>query len=144
MPKPERIIRHAPPAILNVTPGQPVELRVAKRLNESYQPSPSRRAAAFVGTGNRLGAPVPETSSTHMPGSYNPSTVTAVTCDVSTNVVTPSTAGFAVDPSLPQTSIQIRLADGTRSAFFLEMALKCSQLTVLQISVPNEFNSQGF
>jgi UBX domain-containing protein 1 len=51
--------RRAPPSILNVQPGQPVELRVARRLNEAYVPPPTRPVAAFSGQGARLGSVVP-------------------------------------------------------------------------------------
>lgn len=102
---------------MNVTPGQPVELRVAKRLNESYQPSSSRGTAAFGGSGHRLGAPVPEatTSSeiTQMPGSFD-SPMAGPSDSASTSGGGAGATRFAVDPDLPQTSVQIRLADGTR------------------------------
>ncbi|EIM80620.1 SEP-domain-containing protein [Stereum hirsutum FP-91666 SS1] len=116
----------APPHILNVRSGEPVELRVAKRLNEEYVAPPKGPASAFSGSGNRLGAPVPEVtgsssgapgSSSAMPGGF-PSAVAAAAS-------ASSTAGsgaerqslstrFEVDQSKPTTSVQIRLADGTR------------------------------
>ncbi|KAH7925749.1 SEP-domain-containing protein [Leucogyrophana mollusca] len=109
----------APPHILNVVPGQPVELRVAKRLNEDYTPPPKRPSAPFSGSGNRLGAPVPAVSSSGgvggsggvMPGSF-PGGAERVTVErveresISTR--------FEVDQTQPATSVQIRLADGTR------------------------------
>jgi UBX domain-containing protein 1 len=54
------LYRRAPPSILNVAPGQPVELRVARRLNEDYVPPPAAPAAPFSGSGNRLGSVVPD------------------------------------------------------------------------------------
>lgn len=45
---------------MNVNVGQPVELRVARRTDEDYKPPPRRPGQAFEGTGNRLGAPVPD------------------------------------------------------------------------------------
>jgi UBX domain-containing protein 1 len=48
--------RHAPPSLLNVRPGQRVELRVMKRTDEDYVPP---KIKPFSGTDNRLGAPVP-------------------------------------------------------------------------------------
>ncbi|PPQ70341.1 hypothetical protein CVT24_013002 [Panaeolus cyanescens] len=101
---------HAPPAILNVQPGQHVELRVAKRTNEDYVPP--KGARAFAGTGNRLGGVVPEVTPSVMPGSFTGSNPAAAAAP-------PASSGdvqarFEVDQSQPTTSIQIRLADGTR------------------------------
>ncbi|KAG8737588.1 hypothetical protein FRC10_008045 [Ceratobasidium sp. 414] len=101
----------APPSILNVRVGQPVEVRVARRTTEEYQPPPPKPAAPFSGSGNRLGAPVPEAGSSSgatMPGSYNAGSSSA---RVEPDSIQPR---FEVDSSLPTTSIQVRLADGTR------------------------------
>ncbi|KAG9089044.1 hypothetical protein FRC06_001732, partial [Ceratobasidium sp. 370] len=101
----------APPSLLNVRVGQPVELRVARRTTEEYQPPPPKPAAPFSGAGNRLGAPVPEAGSSSgatMPGSYNAGPSSA---RVEPDAIQPR---FEVDNSLPMTSIQVRLADGTR------------------------------
>lgn len=99
----------APPSVLNVRVGQPVELRVAQRTHEEYQPPPPKPAVPFSGGGNRLGAPVtPASGETSVPGAYTsagPSTATEPD-SIQTR--------FEVDNSLPTTSIQIRLADGTR------------------------------
>ncbi|KDQ58127.1 hypothetical protein JAAARDRAFT_34938 [Jaapia argillacea MUCL 33604] len=123
----------APPQILNVLPGQPVELRVAKRLSEDYNPAllkhlstagagPSR---AFVGSGHRLGSPVPPAtgeasgSGNHggvgMPGGFpaagsSPAPTTSVAAREAGSIQT----RFEVDQTKPTTSVQIRLADGTR------------------------------
>ncbi|KAH7908817.1 hypothetical protein BJ138DRAFT_310443 [Hygrophoropsis aurantiaca] len=148
----------APPHVLNVTPGQPVELRVAKRLGEDYTPPPPRPAPAFAGSGNRLGSPVPgnrlgspvpafgSTSGvssgyagsgvssgyagvSSMPGSFPGASASASAGSASASAG--GNAGgntererereresmstrFAVDQSQPATSVQIRLADGTR------------------------------
>jgi UBX domain-containing protein 1 len=119
----------APPSILNVLPGQPVELRVARRLSENYTP-PAR--GAFSGSGNRLGAPSPSTTfeaahgSTAMPGSFPsgarcpvvhggsaPASSSSTTARSEPNVASFGTR-FEVDQSQPTTSVQVRLADGTR------------------------------
>ncbi|KAH9840529.1 uncharacterized protein C8Q71DRAFT_739788 [Rhodofomes roseus] len=122
----------APPHILNVAPGQPVELRVVKRLGDDYVAAPKARGA-FSGEGNRLGSPVPSIaelggppSSINMPGSF-PVTASggASTGASASGSGSASGAGaarsaesiqtrFEVDQSLPTTSVQIRLADGTR------------------------------
>ncbi|PFH49148.1 hypothetical protein AMATHDRAFT_5121 [Amanita thiersii Skay4041] len=108
----------APPAILNVIPGQPVELRVAKRTNEDYVPSPTHMKA-FSGAGQRLGAPVPtfagvgsDSHSPTMPGSFpGTSSVSATSSRMDPERITTM---FEVDQTKPTTSIQLRLADGTR------------------------------
>ncbi|KAK1229739.1 protein phosphatase regulator [Marasmius sp. AFHP31] len=104
----------APPSILNVRPGEPVELRVQKRTNEDYVP-PKR--GAFHGSGNRLGAPVPEVagsaSSSAMPGSFPSASSSSSEPPASTTRSSISTV-FEVDQSKPTTSVQVRLADGTR------------------------------
>ncbi|KAI0685347.1 hypothetical protein BC835DRAFT_1384566 [Cytidiella melzeri] len=115
----------APPSVLNVQHGQPVELRVAKRTHEDYVPTPATASArTFTGTGNRLGSPVPTqiTSATSaMPGSFPSSSLSA---SVSVQAPSTSTSGgvnrehvstvFEVDRSKPTTSVQLRMADGSR------------------------------
>lgn len=98
----------APPQVLNVQVGQPVELRVARRTNEDYVPPAAGPTRVFSGTGNRLGAPVPSISGTEdpMPGRFNERAGPSEPQRVTTR--------FEVDQSQPTTSIQLRLADGTR------------------------------
>ncbi len=105
----------APPSILNVLPGQPVELRVAKHTDEDYV-APKR--TGFSGSGNRLGAPVPggdssQASGSSMPGSFPSSSSPAPSSEGARESISTK---FEVDQSKPTTSIQIRLADGTRYA----------------------------
>lgn len=106
-----------------------MELRVAKRLAEKYTPPPKRSTAAFGGSGNRLGSPAPAVTSvasgsasgSAMPGSFpgggsseNASGEGPIGSDrPSMNTM------FEVDQSLPTTSVQIRLADGTMSVSVL-------------------------
>ncbi|KZT30153.1 SEP-domain-containing protein [Neolentinus lepideus HHB14362 ss-1] len=115
----------APPHVLNVLPGQPVELRVARRINEDYVPPPKRPDVPFSGSGHRLGSPVPPlvatgagASASNMPGGFP-------AASGSTSARGSSGAGpdrepqsiqtrFEVDQTKPTTSVQIRLADGTR------------------------------
>ncbi|KAF9022813.1 SEP-domain-containing protein [Hymenopellis radicata] len=99
----------APPSILNVLPGQPVELRVDRQIDQDYV-APKR--SGFFGSGNRLGAPVPgeAASSSSMPGGFS----AASSAPAASSPAAPSGTKFEVDQSLPTTSIQIRLADGTR------------------------------
>lgn len=88
--------------------GQPVELRVARRINEEYAPPAAGSTQTFSGAGNRLGAPVPTVSGADgpMPGGL----------DEGASISEPQrvTTRFEVDQSQPTTSIQLRLADGTR------------------------------
>ncbi|CAE6464107.1 unnamed protein product [Rhizoctonia solani] len=101
----------APPSVLNVRVGQPVELRVAQRTQEEYRPPPPKPATPFSGSGNRLGAPIEPgeasgSGSTSMPGAF-----TSASASTEPESIRPR---FEVDNSLPTTSIQVRLADGTR------------------------------
>lgn len=108
-------LRRAPPSILNVHPGQPVELRITKRSNEHYVPP--KHVRTFQGSGHRLGAPVPSVSaeaSSSMPGTFLDSSSASASSSGSgerPNITTK----FEVDQSQATTSVQIRLADGTRS-----------------------------
>jgi UBX domain-containing protein 1 len=112
----------APPSVLNIQPGQPVELRVAKRLEEPYTPSATaKRAAAFSGSGNRLGAPVPSmtgasssSSAQTMPGSFGGGGAGTTDDSSEKKEKDTMTTLFEVDQTAPTTSIQIRLSDGTR------------------------------
>lgn len=104
----------APPSVVGVEVGQPVELRVVKRLNEDYVPPPVTRRP-FGGAGNRLGSPLPGVNTgtgTSMPGSF-PTPSTSTPTNPTSSVGGPGTK-FEVDQTKPTTSVQIRLADGTR------------------------------
>jgi len=115
----------APPSILDVLPGQPVELRVSRRTDEDYVPTPRR---GFAGSGNRLGGVVPESSGAPapvpvpqvgMPGAFplaDGSFLTAASAPQPAQTRETASAGtrFAVDQTKPTTSVQVRLADGTR------------------------------
>lgn len=113
------ITSRVPEELLNIKTGQPVDLRIAHRMNEPYRPPPGVRA--FHGSGQRLGAPVPELTQTSgsMPGSF-PGLSSALPS--SSSFQRPEresvTTRFEVDQSEPTTSVQVRLADGTRYAYF--------------------------
>lgn len=79
--------------------GQPVEVRVVKRIDEDYTPPPKAPPKPFEGTGNRLGSPAAYTAPSPAPGAF-PS---------SSNATAPT-----VDESQPTTNIQIRLGDGSK------------------------------
>ncbi|GAA5821420.1 hypothetical protein JCM10212_002338 [Sporobolomyces blumeae] len=129
----------APLSLLKVRHDQPVELRIAKRMNEKWQRQPPPPAGPFAGHGNRLGSvspfPDPSTSSssttsnlTTMPGSF-------AAANPTTSSSTPSRGGaggagagagaggggpistevkFEVDRTAPTTQLQIRLRQGER------------------------------
>ncbi|CAG8590550.1 SEP-domain-containing protein [Rhizophagus irregularis] len=98
----------APLALLNVRQDQPVDVRVARRLDEDYKPPPKKPSKPFSGTGQRLGSPTPTVITSSTPGAY-PSTSSS-----SEAAPAPRTRELEIDESLPITSIQIRLGDGTR------------------------------
>lgn len=106
----------APPSILNVQNGQPVELRVARRTNEDYVSPPAR---AFSGSGYRLGSPVPaltvssNASMSSMPGSF-PSASQGSRLGSASRERESVTTAFEVDRTKPTTSVQLRMADGSR------------------------------
>lgn len=99
-----RFCSRAPVSVLNVRPGQPVEVIVSKRTNEDYV----AESQPFGGAGNRLGSPVPVVTS--MPGSFPTASSTPPSQAERTSVTTL----FEVDQTQPTTTLQIRLADGTR------------------------------
>lgn len=88
-----------------------MELRVTKRTDEDYVPPKGTKT--FSGAGHRLGAVVPEpsTSGSAMPGSFPSGTRPAAQSGQDKPLITTK---FEVDQTQPTTSIQIRLADGTR------------------------------
>lgn len=79
---------------------QAVEVKVAHRMEEDYQPPPKKPTPSFSGTGNRLGSTVPS-----MPGGF-PSVIPSPESKKAQSV--------EVDNNQPVTSMQIRLGDGTR------------------------------
>jgi hypothetical protein len=121
------VTSRAPPTILNVLPGQPVEVRVARRTEEDYVSSPLR---GFAGSGSRLGGVVPEAESASvssapavgMPGGFPRLGSASTSISISgAPPPTPRTRDpdsvaprFSVDQTKPTTSVQVRLADGTR------------------------------
>lgn len=114
---------NAPPSILGVQINQPVELRVARRMEESYVPPP-KKLELFSGSGNRLGSPVPSSSNANpaaptgsIPGAFPGAASVgggAGAVGATEERRESITTRFEVDLSAPNTSIQIRLADGTR------------------------------
>ncbi|KAI8810642.1 hypothetical protein BJ742DRAFT_799595 [Cladochytrium replicatum] len=110
----------APPQLLNVAYGQPVEIKVAHRMEEDYKPAPKKPMKAFSGGGQRLGAPIPGETvgvpTTSIPGSFPGSAAPAggAAAAAASESLGPA---LVVDESAPVTSIQVRLADGSRAVY---------------------------
>jgi UBX domain-containing protein 1 len=94
----------APQQLLGLKFGQRVDIQVAQRLTEAYRPQPKGPAKPFEGSGNRLGAPAPEASSSSAPPKSPERPQSFV----------PASVQFEVDQSRPVTSLQIRLTNGER------------------------------
>lgn len=106
----------APPSLFGVRFNQPLEINVAQRTNEDYQPPP-KVTKPFGGSGNRLGSPAPEVagsgrSTPTMPGGMRQAASSSAAPAASAPASQPSE--FAVDTSKPVTTIQLRLGDGTK------------------------------
>jgi hypothetical protein len=89
-----------------------VDVHIEQRQGEEYSPQklPSR---PFGGSGNRLGAPVPDVAAGS--SSVSPAAASSAASAPSGGSDRASmTTRFEVDQSKPTTSVQIRLADGTR------------------------------
>ncbi|KIJ19411.1 hypothetical protein PAXINDRAFT_7896 [Paxillus involutus ATCC 200175] len=99
----------APVSVLNVRPGQPVEVIFSKGTGEDYEPE----KRAFSGSGNRLGFPVPaDTPSASMPGAFPAATSAGAATSAANSAATRTersslTTMFEADPTQPMTTIQI-------------------------------------
>ena len=91
-----KINREAPMSLMNIKPGQEVEVKLVNKMEEQYQET-KKPVQSFAGQGNRLGS----ISST-------PVNVPAST------TATNQQPSMSIDNTLPTTQIQFRLADGTR------------------------------
>lgn len=107
-------------AFLELKKGQEVEMKVEHRSDQDYQP-PKPKLKAYSGagelrhlcaTGNRLGSPTTPSAATNMPGSFPSSSSSSAIGGLAAPVRAPPS--YQVDASQPTTSIQIRLADGSR------------------------------
>ncbi|KAJ3326059.1 hypothetical protein HDU76_013050, partial [Blyttiomyces sp. JEL0837] len=111
----------APTAMLNVAFGQRVDVKVAHRMQEDYKPPPKKPVSAFSGSGQRLGgvtSPSASGSSSSgggesLPGAF-PSTLGLASSESTSAPAATRSFHLTVDSSAPVTSLQIRLADGTR------------------------------
>ncbi|KAJ2746196.1 protein phosphatase regulator [Coemansia sp. BCRC 34301] len=92
----------APLDILNVRPGQQVEMKVTNRRDEDYVPPAQPPALPFSGHGHRLGG--------------IPSALASSATDSAPSSRLQASTGrpISLDQSQPIVQVQIRLADGTR------------------------------
>eukprot|EP00158_Paraphelidium_tribonemae_P001768 Partr_v1_DN24781_c0_g1_i4_m37141 putative UBX domain protein len=93
----------APLSLFGLKPGEQADVKVSHKLEEDYV-KPKAVLKPFAGSGNRLGSVVP--------GQF-PSSSTTPTAAAQTSAPV-SAPKVNVDESKPVTSIQVRLADGTR------------------------------
>ncbi|TPX61857.1 hypothetical protein PhCBS80983_g00886 [Powellomyces hirtus] len=103
----------APTTLLNVAYDQPVEVKVTRNLEQDYTPPARKAAPAFSGSGQRLGSISVEESNLSIPGAF-PGQAGGASASGSTAAAPASAAPIPVDASQPSTSIQVRLADGSR------------------------------
>lgn len=95
----------APLALLDVQPGQEVDLNLDPHKDQNYV-QPPKKYKPFSGSGQRLGSPVPGPApSSSAPASNSPS---AQTSSSSTS------AAPAVDDAQPTLQIRVQLGNGTR------------------------------
>ncbi|KAE8355796.1 hypothetical protein BDV28DRAFT_128389 [Aspergillus coremiiformis] len=91
----------APLSIMNVQPGQDVDVEIKQHEEKYVKPKPKYKP--FTGAGQRLGSPTP---GVRMP---SPPTGPAAAGQISSEPAKPN-----VDESQPVVTLQIRLGDGTR------------------------------
>lgn len=97
----------APLHIMNVAPGQEVDVQVVPHEEAYVKPKPTYKP--FQGQGNRLGSPTPGLASTStMPGSFT----TEVPSSSSHTTASPTTT--QVDESKPVLTLRVSLGTGTR------------------------------
>ncbi|KAK4047117.1 protein phosphatase regulator [Microbotryomycetes sp. JL221] len=95
----------APLSLLNVRHDQPVELRIAKRLQEKWTRQAPAPKKAFEGQGHRLGSDTP---------TFVESNAAPVPSTTTSNPAQTESKPFEVDQTQPTTQLQIRLRDGSR------------------------------
>lgn len=94
----------APLSVLNVQPGQPVDVNLEQ--HDSNYVKPKKKYRPFEGQGTRLGSPTPGSASQSPVVTTGPSST-----NTNSNTSSPT---VNVDQSQPTLALQIRLADGTR------------------------------
>ncbi|KAK2882556.1 hypothetical protein FQN49_000241 [Arthroderma sp. PD_2] len=95
----------APLSIMNVLPGQDVDVQVKQHGSDYVRPK--GKFKAFAGSGQRLGSPTPGVGS----GSHTPVPAAAASA---TDKPSAGPEQSDIDESQPTVTLQIRLGDGTR------------------------------
>lgn len=98
---------HAPLSMLDVQPGQEVDLNLDPHKDENYV-KPKPKYKPFGGSGQRLGSPTPGVASA------SSSSTTAAPAQQSAVSGGAAPATNEVDESVPTVTLQVRLGDGTR------------------------------
>ena len=106
----------APLSLFGLKHGQQAEVKVAHRTHENYV-APKKVVKPFGGQGQRLGS--------HVPGESSSASSTAPT--VAAAAQQPAKQ-LVIDPNQPATSIQLRLADGTRMVIRLNMSHRVADI----------------
>ncbi|KAI8321992.1 SEP-domain-containing protein, partial [Martensiomyces pterosporus] len=107
----------APLDILNVRPGQQVEMKVMSRTGEDYVPPAAPPPQPFAGHGRRLGGISPAisgASSSAIPGGFPQQPASRTGGSSSASASASAGRPITLDPSQRTVQIQIRLADGSR------------------------------
>ncbi|KAK8843485.1 hypothetical protein IAR55_007144 [Kwoniella newhampshirensis] len=110
----------APPNVFGVRYDQRLNVEVAQRRKEDYQPPPKKPAQPFGGSGNRLGSVTPEVQGSPgaVPGGFPQGILAGGSSSSGAAIPSGASAGasakFEVDESKPTTNVQLRLGDGTR------------------------------
>ena len=95
----------APMSMLNVEPGQEVDVKLEQHTEKYTQPK--KKYTPFSGGGQRLGSPTPGVgATTETPSAPIPAAAPSPAAS--------APAGPSIDDSQPILSLQIRLGDGTR------------------------------
>ncbi|CAH3031522.1 unnamed protein product [Pocillopora meandrina] len=94
-----------PQELLRLSRKGEVHVNMEDHRHEEYVPPPKPKLQAFSGTGHKLGSPAPDVKSSHS---------TEQRASQSSSSTPQPMATSPLDQSQPVTSIQIRLADGTR------------------------------
>ncbi|KAF1343540.1 hypothetical protein BDV97DRAFT_364827 [Delphinella strobiligena] len=101
----------APLALLDVQPGQEVDLQLDTHKDQNYV-APKKKYKPFGGSGQRLGSPTPG-ASTSTSASAAPAQPAAPPAAASSAGAS-STPTVNIDDSAPVVTLQIRLGDGSR------------------------------
>lgn len=101
------------PSELKARPNQRVKVMVQHRVQDKYVP-PKKVLKPFQGTGNRLGSEIPGETTGFTTSSPPPPTLPVSTSSATTSSPASSAPAFGANSNEPLTTVQIRLADGTR------------------------------